>query len=304
MNIHLSHLILGPGGMKGVYYIGVMRYLYIENLYNNIKYIAGTSVGSFFVIALALRMPVEYLEKRFLNLIQVKDEFNINLSFSSIKQMIEKKGVFELDFLIDIIKDYLEDKYQIQDITFLDFVKKTGIFVYISSSCVNTKQNQTFSFENTPDVSILDAVRASMACPLLFAPVLIKNKLYVDGILSFQYNVDNFFTDVSNDNKLYINISETQKNNISTIPKNENINFITYLTRTIKISYTHATNTRYDKNQKCVLHCDTLSNGSFDYTINDNNVEFLFNEQDFNSIILQGFIDTSQHFKKRIDNTK
>jgi predicted acylesterase/phospholipase RssA len=58
--------------MKGVYYIGVMRYLYIENIYKNIKYIAGTSIGAFFAVAIALRIPVEYLEERFLEISNIK----------------------------------------------------------------------------------------------------------------------------------------------------------------------------------------------------------------------------------------
>ena len=299
MNLPITHLILGPGGMKGVYYIGVMRYLYIENIYKNIKYIAGTSIGAFFAVAIALQIPIEYLEKRFLEILISKDKFNINLSFSNVNKIIENKGLFDLDFLINIIKDYLEEKYDIIDISFLDFTKKTGIFIYISCSCLNTTKSKTFSFENTPDESVLDSLRGSMTCPILFTPVLIKDNLYVDGIISLQYNVDNFFTDVSNDQKLYINISETKKNNLNIISKFQNINFITYLTRTIGISYTHALNTRYDKKQKCVLHCDTISNGSFDFNINNNNLEFLFSEESLNSIILQGFIDMSNHFKKR-----
>jgi len=285
--------------MKGVYYIGVMRYLYIENIYKNIKHIAGTSIGAFFTVAIALRIPIEYLEKRFLEILISKDKFNINLSFSNVNKIIENKGLFNLDFLISIIRDYLEEKYDVQDISFLDLIKKTGIFIYISCSCLNTTKHKTFSFENTPEESVLDSLRGSMTCPLLFTPVLIKDNLYVDGIISLQYNVDNFFTDISNEQKLYINISETKKNNLSIIPSYENINFTSYLMRTIAISYIHALNTRYDKKQKCVLHCDTISNGSFDFHINNNNLEFLFNEENFNSIILQGFIDISNHFKKR-----
>jgi len=299
---NITHLILGPGGMKGIYYIGVMRYMYIEKMIENIKYISGTSIGAFFAVAIALRIPVDYLEERLLKILIEKDKFNINLSFSNLNSLFEKKGLFNLDFLVNIIKDFLKTQFDIDDISFLELTKKLGVFVYVSCSCIDTKKPVSFSFENTPNVSVLEAMRASMSCPLIFEPVIINKRSYVDGVISFQYSVDNCFTEVADDNKIYINISETKKNKMDIIPNYEKIGFLKYVIRTIIISYSYAINIFYNKNSKSVLYCNDLSNGSFDYKIIDNNFEFVFDIESFDFLILKGFVDISNHMKNRLTN--
>lgn len=45
--IMISHLFLSGGGLKGLCYFGILRYLYMENMVADIRTIWGSSIGAF-----------------------------------------------------------------------------------------------------------------------------------------------------------------------------------------------------------------------------------------------------------------
>ena len=59
----ITHLVLSGGGMRGVIFIGAIRYLYFENLHKNITHIAGTSIGSIIGLAVALKLTIQEMEE-------------------------------------------------------------------------------------------------------------------------------------------------------------------------------------------------------------------------------------------------
>jgi 3-deoxy-D-manno-octulosonic-acid transferase len=61
--LNITHLVLSGGGMKGVIFIGALRYMYIENLHKNITHIAANSIGSFVALFIAFKLTIEEIEK-------------------------------------------------------------------------------------------------------------------------------------------------------------------------------------------------------------------------------------------------
>ena len=61
----ITHLAFSGGGIKGFCYMGIIRYLYLENMIDDIKYVSGASIGAYFGLILALKIPIEYIEKEF-----------------------------------------------------------------------------------------------------------------------------------------------------------------------------------------------------------------------------------------------
>jgi predicted acylesterase/phospholipase RssA len=47
-------LCISSGGMKGLYYLGVLDYYYEKKLLDNVKYYAGTSIGSLICLLLII----------------------------------------------------------------------------------------------------------------------------------------------------------------------------------------------------------------------------------------------------------
>jgi predicted acylesterase/phospholipase RssA len=60
--LNITHLVLSGGGMRGVIFIGALRYLYIENLHKNITHIAANSIGSYVALFITFKLTIEEIE--------------------------------------------------------------------------------------------------------------------------------------------------------------------------------------------------------------------------------------------------
>ena len=161
--------------MSGLLYLGALRYLQQEGYNNYIRHISGASIGALFAAAFTIDMSMGELEVRFKNFIKDKTHSNIPLSFDTILQSFNDLGIDDGHRLVDIIKDKFEY------MTFLELSKKTGKNLIISATHVDTMQPTYFSLDTTPNVLVIEAIRASIAVPFLIKPVEIGNDFYVDG---------------------------------------------------------------------------------------------------------------------------
>jgi predicted acylesterase/phospholipase RssA len=219
MNLpHITHLSLSGGGLSGLSYIGVIRYLQTENMTNRIRHVSGTSIGSFFATVVALDIPyikVEALVKEYL----VK---GISFDKKNIINIIHSLGIANADFMIEPLRKYIRETYGTDDMTFLELSKRTGKHLVICSTCIELGQPTYFSIDSTPDVGILQAVMASMALPLLVKPVKIGEFHYSDGGTTDNHPVTCF----GEDTKTMIAIKLQSK---FTIPSNVMSSLPTYI---------------------------------------------------------------------------
>jgi predicted patatin/cPLA2 family phospholipase len=145
--------------------------LYQEGYDKAITNVYGTSIGAYFAALFALHIPTEEIEEWFSNL---PEDF-ISFNFTDVMNLYDKLGLNSGDTLLDFLTKYAHD------MTFLDFAKKTGKNMVLCATHLNTMKPTYFSVELTPNVCVVDAVKASMAFPFLFEPVKIGDDLYIDG---------------------------------------------------------------------------------------------------------------------------
>jgi len=161
-----THMILSGAGMAGIAYLGILRYLHQEGYTDRIRHVAGTSMGAFFATLWAVGAPMGDLEGYLKE--YVSTSANMIISF-------QDKG----DRLIGILKEYMPE-----EATFLDIAKQHGCHLAICASCMDTLEPMFFSVNNSPNIRVIDAVKASMSIPFMFEPVVIDGKRYVDGGLT------------------------------------------------------------------------------------------------------------------------
>lgn len=65
--------------------------------------------------------------------------------------------------------------------TFSDLTRETGAGVTFIATNVSRRCQAVFNVKNTPTMRIMDAIRASMAIPLVFTPSLIADDYHCDG---------------------------------------------------------------------------------------------------------------------------
>jgi len=207
--MNITHLVLSGGGMRGVIFIGALRYLYLNNMHKNIKHIAGCSIGSLIGLMFALKLTIDEMEEVLYNCMKDND-----LCFLSIKKyirLITELGLFDTQTMIKHLKIIIKKKYSdrcngadesgdiSETITFAQLSKIFGVNMYISCTNINTCENEIFSIEKTPDVCAYKACSASMSIPLLFKPINIGDYHYYDGGLTNNFPIK-IFADVPREN--------------------------------------------------------------------------------------------------------
>ena len=197
-------LVLSGGSMKGIAQIGAMHCLKKNNLLNDIKTIAATSVGSIIGLLYSIGyQPIELFQ--FMKLIDTN-----KLNGMNAKNLITKYGLDDGSRMILILKKLLNAKGYDPDISFKNFYKRTKMNLIITGSCINDKKIYYFSHTSYPDMKVLEAVRISISIPIIFTPCIFEGKIFVDGGC-----IDNFpiqlFSDMI-DNVIGIHVTETRIN--------------------------------------------------------------------------------------------
>jgi NTE family protein len=166
-------LALGGGGVKGLAHIGLLKL--IDELNLPVKAVAGTSMGAILGGLYASGMRGEEIEERVRSHIINKGE-GLKAIYKKRRQLLRWAKVFKFERARG------------------GFVAADGLFEHLFSEL------SSLSFEELPrrftavacdfhsgeevlltDGNLLDAIRASMAVPGVFAPQKIGDKLLVDG---------------------------------------------------------------------------------------------------------------------------
>lgn len=168
-----THLVMSGGGLAALTYFGALRFLEIEGVYSTIRHVSGTSMGAIFSAAVALRIPLDVVEERVCTFMGDPDKNKIN--YPDLMNVFHEMGLDDVRRFIDVLRP------EINQLTFLDLSKKTGMNLVICATHIPSFEPTYFSVDTTPHVLVADAVRASAAVPWLFKPVLIGNDLYIDG---------------------------------------------------------------------------------------------------------------------------
>lgn len=194
MTYHFRNLVFEGGGVKGIAYVGAMEVLKTRGVLENIRRVGGTSAGAINAVLFSLgysnksqlRILKELKFKNFLD-----DNFGVIRDTS---RLINKFGWYKGDFFHKWVSNLIKAKLGDPNATFRDLHEKTDLpDLYIYGTNLSTHFGEVFSFENTPNDRIADAVRISMSIPLFFASVRNpRGDVYVDGGMLANYPIKLF----------------------------------------------------------------------------------------------------------------
>jgi len=182
----IKHLVLSGGGPSIMNTLGVLfcletsHYFKLEDLVS----IYGTSSGAIMGVFMALKFDWEtindYVLKR-----PWQDVFPIKVE--NILDSYSKKGVFGCEHITKIFKPLFDAKDIPLDINLYDFYVLTKVELHFFSFEINEYKITDISYLSHPDISVITAVHMSCAVPLLFSPVFLEDKCYLDGGMICNY---------------------------------------------------------------------------------------------------------------------
>ncbi len=160
-------LVLGGGGAKGAYQIGVYKALREYKQIEQIVAFSGTSIGALNLVLLSSK-EIDKAERIWLNLsrknILTLKNWKEYLSFKNFS-VLSRRGMLEI-FSSDI--DF-------------DKVSKCEYPLYVGATNTIEDCGEIFKLNGMESNKIIDCLSASSAIPKIFAQVFINGKKYCDG---------------------------------------------------------------------------------------------------------------------------
>jgi len=187
-----KNLIIGGGGIKGLSFLGTLENLFKIYPFEQFENFSGVSIGSFIIVMLIIDYNINDLKDFFIN--------NDLYYFTDYKlsNLLENYGLDKGVKVLNLIKAFFITKNIDIDITFLELYNKTKKNIYICGSNISKDSIEYFSYNNTPNMKVLDALRISISVPILFTPILFNNDYYIDGVYFEYYPIEPFKNDIDN----------------------------------------------------------------------------------------------------------
>jgi len=210
----ITNLVFSGGGVRIYTFLGFIKVLEEKHMMTNINSIIGTSAGSLVATLLCLDYKYIELEEIFIN---IKSTNFKNINSDNLLKFFENYGLDNGKKFSRIINILLKAKTDNENITFKELYETTHKNLIITATCVNTMDIEYFDYEKTPDIPVLKALIMSISIPIIFKPVKLGDKYYVDGGLIKHYPIDYFKSE--KENTLGILVST----NLNTFTKINNI---------------------------------------------------------------------------------
>ena len=173
-------LVLGAGAALTSVFVGAVRVL--EQLARATQtqmpqHYVGTSGGSILSLLLTLGYTSYELEKACFELHERVGTllFELDIFFTRFG------GIDTQGAIADFLRDCVENKTGQRDLTFGHLNQFTHCTLCVSALCLDTNEVVYMCAESHADVSVVDAVCASCAIPLVFTPVNLGGQLFVDA---------------------------------------------------------------------------------------------------------------------------
>lgn len=178
----IKHLVLSGGGAAGFTVYGALKCMHNNEyfLFENIKSIHASSAGSIIGGLLILTQNWNDLDNYILK--RPWDKL-INITPTAILSLWQKKGIFDIEMIKEILKPFLKSIDYNENITLKQLFEKTNIDFYCYTTNVNSDILETvsLSYHTHPDLELCKAICMSSAFPMMFEPICDNSNCFIDG---------------------------------------------------------------------------------------------------------------------------
>ena len=125
-----------------------------------------------------LNIDISRIEKLFYKLVENEDVKLIK--YDKLINIIYEKGIQDVSIYFNIFE---EDLNEFKDLI-ADISKKYGKNLHILALCVSTGELTLFNTDNTPNIIVVEAIKASSSVPIISTPIEINGYLYCDSCIT------------------------------------------------------------------------------------------------------------------------
>jgi NTE family protein len=185
----ITKLVFEGGGVKGIAYAGALQMLEQSQILQDVDGVAGTSAGAITACLVSMRYTAQEIQDAVWNA-----DFGSFADHEFIWSKLKYYGIHPGDSFLDWLKAQIKAKGFNEEATFADFHAANCRDLRVFACDINARQIQEFSFRETPNTPVAEAVRASMSIPLYFnawrfSGGVPNDHLYVDGGMVYNYPI-------------------------------------------------------------------------------------------------------------------
>jgi predicted acylesterase/phospholipase RssA len=182
----MKNLCFAGGGVKGIAYLGVYKYLLEHDMLLDLENLSGTSAGAIMCLLLLLKYTVEEMQ-----ILVEKLNYSLVESF-------DISGLFK-NYSIDnglrieyMIMKIIQSKGIDSNITFNELYKITNVGLNICATRLDDCSKVIFNHILTPDVKVYVACKYSINIPFIWSSQKFNGAYYADGCLSQNLPITQF----------------------------------------------------------------------------------------------------------------
>jgi NTE family protein len=267
----IKNLVFSGGGFKAWAYIGSLRVLEEHPNFLDIEQVVGVSAGGVFGLFYVLGIKWDFLLDFFMNL-NFKELFDIDIDNIIIQQSILAGIKFT-----ELIKEIMS--YRIDPgVTFMELYRHSKIKFTTSALNITDSKLEYFNYELTPNVKVIDAVRASCSLPVVLPPYFINGKYYYDGGICNNCPIDT----VDENNSIAFDVAFYAESNQSPVK------LIDLLNSLVTISNRNSKQSMFTENIYTIL----------DTSFSNESVNLNQSRDDIFNIYMNGYINSKNIFFK------
>ena len=185
----IETLVFGGGGVRGICFIGVLKYLSELKdsgvLRMDIKEVCGVSVGTIFGLFYVLGFTVEEMERE---IIEKDLEKLRRISFMN---FWGNWGLDTGENIVAWMESLLLRKLECtRNMTFREMYARVPIKFNVLAGNLNRYAFEEFNHDKTPDFPVLDAIRMSIGIPIVFTKKKYNGDTILDGGIICSYPID------------------------------------------------------------------------------------------------------------------
>jgi len=219
-----TKMVVAGGAIRTFASIGTIKYLEEQDLINTIKHFVGTSAGS--VICLFLVLGYTSSEIFDFIIANFKRDEIASIKIEDVFQIINNYGLNLGANISTFVATMLHQKIKVKDITFLELAKHTGNNLVVCVANLTKQQEEYWSVDTTPNMSVIKAIKTSCSLPILFTPTKHNGDLYIDGGIYNNFPIHYFYDNMHTSND---GIKDIIGINITSSPPNNNDDFVSYI---------------------------------------------------------------------------
>ena len=238
----IENLVFEGGGILGIAYLGVLDYLFCNDLMINVRRAAGASAGAITACVTSFNLPfkdvkavadsLDYKKVPYrgeidgLKYIPEAAKKYIEQLFGDVDcifRLLNNYGWYSTEYFYNWIKAVIESQFDAAKkqppYTFADFKdplmhkqNRSFLDLYIIGTNLSNQTSRVFSFETTPMMEVAQAVTISMSIPLFFEAVDVNDaevtgnyltNVFCDGGVMNNYPINIFDSLQFQSNPLY-----------------------------------------------------------------------------------------------------